>query len=198
MVAVLARLPPALARTDLALDDDGSGAVHHTGAEEWKEARDRRGGLPPRPPDTRGATALVPVDLGDAIGPALEDCRARVRRAIPAVVVCRVSQPMVARQVDQHRGAIFEFVRAVRAVRQREEQDITATHVLVVDEREARSFPEVRVGRDDRLPGQRFASGDDLIDLRMPQEQTQKLAARVTGGADHSNLHRAALATSRT
>src|SRR5207237_8620331 len=108
------------------------------------------------------------------------------------------SRPMGSWTVERQRGWSLDSVRGGGAVRQREERDIAATHVLVMDEREARSFPEVRVGRDDRLPGQRFAAGDDLIDLRMPQEQTQKLAARVTGGADHSNLHRAALATSRT
>src|SRR5256885_16088909 len=127
MVAVLTRLSPALARTDLALDDDRSGAVHHTGTEEWKQREDRRGGVAARARDTRGATDLVPVELGDAVGPAVEECRPRVRRAIPAVVVCRVSQPTVARQVDQHRAAIFEFLRAMRSVRQREEQDLTAT-----------------------------------------------------------------------
>src|SRR5438270_12079790 len=99
MVAVLTRLSPALARTDLALDDEGSGAVHHTGTEEWKQREDRGGGVAARARDTRGATDLVPVELGDAVGSAVEERRRRVRRAIPAVVVCRVWPPMVGRQV---------------------------------------------------------------------------------------------------
>src|SRR5438105_15107246 len=101
MVAVLTRLSPALARTDLALDDDGSAVVHHTGAEEWKQREDGRGRVAARARDARGAADLVPVELGDAVGPAVEECRPRVRRAIPAGVVCRVSPPMVARQIDQ-------------------------------------------------------------------------------------------------
>src|SRR5207237_6886559 len=105
---------------------------------------------------------------------------------------------MVARQIDEDRGAILEFVGAVRAVRERQEQHVAATHVLVVDERETRSFPEVRVSRGQGLAGERFASGDDLVDVRMTDKQAQELAARVPGGTDHSNFHRAALATSRT
>ena len=105
---------------------------------------------------------------------------------------------MIAGQIDEDRGAILELVRAVRAVRQREKEDVALAHVLVVDEREARTLAQVRMRGADRLAGQRFAAGDDRVDLRMAQQKTQKLAARITGGTDHTNLHRAALATSRT
>ena len=105
---------------------------------------------------------------------------------------------MVARQVDENGGAILEFVGAMRAVRERQEQHVAASHVLVMDEREARSFPKIRVRRGNGLARERFASGDDLVDVRMTDQQPQELAARVTRGAYYSNLHRAALATSRT
>src|SRR5205809_8047979 len=110
MVAVLTRLPPALARTDLALDDDGSAVVHHTGAKEWKQREDGRGRVAARARDTRGATDLVPVELGDAVGPAVEQCRPRVRRAIATDVVCWVALACIDSMVDQNRSEDFVLV----------------------------------------------------------------------------------------
>jgi hypothetical protein len=54
------------------------------------------------------------------------------------------------------------------------------------------------MGRAHRFSRERLAPGDHLVDLRMTEEQAQELATRVPGGADDPDLHRAALATSRT
>ena len=105
---------------------------------------------------------------------------------------------MVAREIDQHRRAIFELVRAVRSVREREEQHVTLSHVLVVDERETCALTEIRMSRAERLARQGLASGSDLPHLRMPEQQTQELATGVARGSDHAGFHLAALATSRT
>src|SRR5438093_668980 len=194
-MAVLARLAPAFARADLALDDDRPASVDDVGSEQWKEREDRRGRIAARAGDALRVADVGPVELGDAVGPALERRRPRVWRAVPAVVCRGVMQTVIAGQIDEDRGAVLELVRAVRAVRQREKEDVAPAHVLVVHEREVRALAEVRVRGAHRLPGKRFAAGDDLVDLRVAQQKTQKLAARVTGGTDHTDLHRADVAT---
>ena len=198
MVAILARLASALARADLALDNDGPRTVDHARPEERKERENRRGRIAARAGDPRRGADLIPVELRDAVCPSLKPRRPRVGRAVPAVVGRRIAQPVIARQIDQNRAAVLKLVRAMRAVRQREKEDVAFAHVLVVHEGKARAFAEVRVRGAHRLSGERLAAGDDLVDLRMGQQQAQQLAARIPGGTDHSHLHRAALATSRT
>ena len=60
------------------------------------------------------------------------------------------------------------------------------------------ALPEVGVGRGHRPAREGLAAGDDLVDVRVTQKEAQELAARISGGADNSSFHLAALATSRT
>src|SRR5690349_1663251 len=79
-------------------------------------------------------------------------------------------------------------MRAMCAIRKREEQDIGPADVLVVDEREACAFAEVGVSGGERLSGEGFAPGDDLVDVRVTEEKTQELTTRVPGGAHDRDL----------
>src|SRR5919197_2943784 len=162
-MAVLARLATTLARADLALDDDRPRAVHDPGAKERKEREDRRGRVAPGAGDAPRAPDLLPVELGDAVGPAIEKARPRVRRSVPAVVVRGIAKPVVAREIDEQRGAVLELVRTVRAVGKREKEDIAAAHILVMDEGEARALAEIRVRRAYRLAPERLAPPHDVI-----------------------------------
>src|SRR5438132_10094554 len=90
MVAVLARFAPALARADLALDDDRPTSVHHAGTEERQERDDGRGRVAARASDPLAVSDLISVKLGHAVDPAVENGWPGMRRAVPAVVVGRV------------------------------------------------------------------------------------------------------------
>src|SRR3979409_1070188 len=92
MGAALARLAPALARAHLALDHDGPVPIHHAGAEERKQRHDRGSRIAARAGDPLRGADLGPWELGNAVCPAVEDGRPRVRRAVPPVVVGRIAE----------------------------------------------------------------------------------------------------------
>ena len=97
VVAVLAGLASTLARTHLALDNDGPCAVDDAGAEQRVEREDRRGRVAARAGDPLRGPDLGSVELGNPIGPTIEHRRPRVGRVIPAVVVRRIAEAVVAR-----------------------------------------------------------------------------------------------------
>src|SRR3989441_6588479 len=198
MVTILARLSAALAGADLALDDAGPRTVDDTGLEEREQREDRGRRVATGAGDPFRGLQVVAVKLRDAVHESVEAVGPRVGRAVPAVVVRRIAKAMVARKIDQHRRAIFELMGTVRSVREREEQHVALSDVLVVDERQARALAEVRVSRADRLARQGLTSGRDLPHLRMTEQQTQELTAGVARGSYHARFHVAALATSST
>ena len=128
----------------------------------------------------------------------------RVWALVPPLVVRRAPQPVVARKVDDDPGAVGELVVAVRAVRERQEEDVASADLLVRHEREVGPLAQIRMGDRDRLPRERRARRRDLADLRMRQEHAQQLAAGVAAGADDRDRYHvaaltvAALATSST
>src|SRR3989441_8271767 len=122
MVTILARLSAALAGADLALDDDGPRTVDDIGLEEREQREDRGRRVTTGARDPFRGLQLVAVKLRDAVHESVEAVGARVRRAVPAVVVRRIAKAMVARKIDQHRRAIFKLMGTGRSLRKREEQ----------------------------------------------------------------------------
>src|SRR3979411_3066182 len=109
LVAGLPRPAPALARAHLALDHDGPVPVHHAGAEERKQRQDRGSRIAARAGDPLRGADLGPVQLGNAVRPAIEDARPGVRRVVPPVVVGRIAETVVAREVDKDAREILEL-----------------------------------------------------------------------------------------
>src|SRR5688572_11657181 len=118
----------------------------------------------------------------------------RVRLAVPRLVVGPFAQTMVARQIDDQVSATLELGGAVRSVRKAEEEHIAPGHVLVPHELQVRALPQIWMRGRHRLAGERLATGDDLTDLRVAEQQSQQLAAGVAAGADDAGLHRGAAA----
>ncbi len=190
MVGVFRRLSAALARSDLALDDHRPRAIDDVGGEQRQQSEDRRGRVASGSGHALGAADVVAMQLGNAVDPAAELARMRMRLAVPPLVVGGISESMVAREVDDQVGATFEFVGAMRAIRQAEEQHIAAPNVLVSDELQVRALSQVWVCRRDGLARERFAPRHDLADFGVAEQQSHELATGVPAGADNPDLHR--------
>ena len=195
MVRILSRLTTPLARPDLALDDDRARRIDEAGTRERQEREDRRRRIAAGSGDELRRADLVAVQLGDPVHGGAEQLGVGMVDLVPGSVDRCIAQPVVGRQIDDQRSARPELREPVRAVRQRQEQDVAPGHVLVADELERRAFPEVRVRGRDRLPGERLAARDDLPHLGMPAEQPQQLATGVATGADDADLHQVRFAT---
>src|SRR5881628_1545632 len=113
----------------------------------------------------------------------------RMRLAVPPLIVGRVGESMVARQIDDQVGSAVEFIGAVRAVRQAEKEHVAPSDILVSDELQIRSLAEVRMCRRHRLARERLAAGRDRLDLGMAEQETQQLTAGIATGANDARPH---------
>jgi len=185
----LAGLAPALARADLALHDDRPRRIDEARTRERQEGQERGRRVAARAGDELRRPDLVTMELRDPVHRRAEQLRMRMVAVVPLAVARRVTQPMIRRQIDDERSARPELREPVRAVGQRQEQDVAPGDLVVAHEVERRAFPEVRMGDRDRLPCQGLAARDDVADLGVAGEQPQELTAGVATGADDADLH---------
>ena len=138
-----------------------------------------------------GPAQLVPVQLGQAVGPAAELLRERMLGAVPDGIGARVAQPEVGRQVDDQAGGGQRPGGDLRrpAVRQGQEQHVGALFQTLIDRAEdelAVGGPEPRIAGDQRLAGRLVPGGPGDLEPRMAGQQSQQLGAGVAGGAENA------------
>ncbi len=118
--------------------------------------------------------------------------RARVLATVGPAPGVGVGEPVVGAQVDDA-DTVRQRRRDAggRAVREREKDDVgvDAYKGRRVDEDPARKIGKVRVDLDNVPPGRRARRQRTDLDLRMPEQQTQQLPARVPTRPGHRRCH---------
>ncbi len=101
--------------------------------------------------------------------------------SVPAVIVCRVAQAKITREIDNAVGHSSKLVnpRPRSAVGQRQEEQVTRFKFGERRELQPGLATQVRVPKVGKLPGIGLRRDLDDLDLRVKQQDTQELAPSV-------------------
>ena len=192
-------LAPGARDAALGVDDE---VLDEPGARQRREREERRGRIAARRADDADRRVderrqLLAMELRQTVDRVLEEVGARMLEAVPARVVGRVAQSEVGALVDDRRARGDEVGDELRrgAVREGEEDRVRGRQLGVDVEIERR-----RDGRGRRAIGswsRPRPDEPDQLDVRVPRQQPNQLAADVAGrpddpDADHARRPRRA------
>ncbi len=177
-------------RTGLGLDHDRDGGIDDSGPEERIEPDDGGGRHAARRGDPVGRADFLTVEFRHAVDEPAQRFEIVVLVAVPGWVTRRIVQAEVRTEVDDDRGNVPHLGQLLHrdTVRKGEKEDIAGLEVRRGDELEISALAEVRMDRADELA--RISFGRHLLeaDLRMTQQESDKLTPCISTATDDRDV----------